>query len=164
MEPHRTINLIHTSNFVETSRCLTKITTLRKTDREQPKFLQPSIGVRYDCHVQLNQAELNVYRIRNLAETGHAQAVCNGETRGNQEANMPLLVDPQIDGFRKFPYTRANLGGLRGIRRLLRGCALQRSHVSSLHELAPSPAFLRFQNRIMSLSYVELLVVTKRRS
>ena len=61
-------------------------------------------------------------------ETGHAQAVCNAETRGNQEANMPLLVDPQIDGFRKFPDTRANLGGLRGILRLPRGCTLQRSH------------------------------------
>ena len=37
-------------------------------------------------------------------ETGHAHG-CNSETGGKQEANMPLLVDPQIDGFRKFPYT-----------------------------------------------------------
>jgi hypothetical protein len=68
---------------VETLRYLTKITTLRrKADREQLKFLQPSIRLRYNYYVQLVAIRRDWMRVANLksrqrgVEAGRAQS-CN---------------------------------------------------------------------------------------
>jgi len=52
---------------VETSRYLTKVTTLqRKADREQLKFLQPSIRLCYNYYVQLVATKRDWMRVPNL--------------------------------------------------------------------------------------------------
>jgi len=57
---------------VETSRYLTKITTLWKTDREQLKVLAAKHrrSLRLPCTAVGNQAKLNACRIRNLRKGG----------------------------------------------------------------------------------------------